>query len=81
MKRKLTEKQLRRLISNYTDVCYHDITTDSRIKEDLGLSSFDIACIASEIEEKYNVHSSLLSDEGYSLATVGEVLAFLTNSK
>lgn len=79
MKFKLTEKRLIRLISCYTNVERSNIKKETRIREDLGLSSYDLACIASEIKEKYHINEEkdLLSIEGRSLTTIGDILSFL----
>jgi len=79
MKFKLTEKRLIRIISSYTDVERSSIRKETRIKEDLGLSSYDLVCIASEIKEKYRINEEkdLLSLEGRSLSTIEDIVAFL----
>ena len=79
MKLKLTEKRLIRLVSGYTDMERKKIKSDTRLKEDLGLSSYDFVCIASEIEEKYHIDNQkdLLSNEGRSLTTIGDIVSFL----
>jgi acyl carrier protein len=62
------------LILNYVEP-EEEITEDSLLNDDLGLSSFDIACLGSDIEEAFG--TELSAEDFRDLETVGRLVAFL----
>lgn len=81
MKRKLTEKKLVRIISSYTDMDANQINSNSMLKEDLGLSSFDLVCISAEVEEKYKIKRELLSANAPAPRTISDIMALFDAAK
>ena len=49
------ERTLIRIIKNYTDIKEGEITRSAHLREELGLSSFDIIALSAEIEESFSV--------------------------
>ncbi len=63
------------LLLNYVEPD-EDITAETSIKEDLGMSSFDLVCLAEEIFGEFGV--KLTAENFRSCITVGSLAAFIT---
>lgn len=70
---------LKDIVSNYVDVELDDITRESRLLADLGLTSLDIVMIADEIEKEFNIElpAKLYS----SIKTVGDLIDYIEANK
>ena len=67
-------EKLINLLLNYVEPD-DDITSETSIKEDLGMSSFDLVCLAEEIFNEFNV--KLTAENFRSCNTVGKLAAFI----
>ncbi|MDE6426440.1 MAG: acyl carrier protein [Ruminococcus sp.] len=67
-------EKLKEIITNYVEVNPDDITTDSRLIEDIGLNSYDFMCMLGDIEDEYGI--SIDEAEIVNLRTVGEAIAY-----
>ncbi len=66
---------LKEIVSNYVDIDLDEITRDSRLLADLGLTSLDLVMIADEIEKEFNLE---LPARLYStIKTVGDLLDYI----
>lgn len=66
---------LKEIVSNYVDIELDDITRDSKLLADLGLTSLDLVMIADEIEKEFNLE---LPARLYStIKTVGDLLDYI----
>ena len=69
------EEQLKEILSEASGVPVEDITLDSRLIADLGLTSFDFADIAVRTEEEFGI---LVPDESMAhIQTVRDVLCIV----
>lgn len=70
---------LKDIVSNYVDVELDDITRESRLLADLGLTSLDLVMIADEIEKEFNIElpAKLYS----SIKTVGDLIDYIEANK
>ena len=66
------------LLLNYVEPD-DEITADTKIKSDLGMSSFDLACLANDIRDEMGVFLSAEDFRKY--RTVGELAQYIENSK
>ncbi len=62
-------------IVNYVEVDPASITMDSRLVEDLGLTSFDIMSMMGELEETLDVE--IEQEEAAGIVTVGDAVKYL----
>ena len=67
--------KMRSIICNYVDISPEDITEDSNLTDDLGLSSYDIMCVRGELEEEFGV----IVDEAeiVDIHTIGEAMTYI----
>jgi acyl carrier protein len=65
-----------RLIVENTRVAPGEIADDKRLREDLGLDSFDLVCLASAVEDEWNIR--LADDEITGIATIEDLRAALS---
>lgn len=70
-------EELIKIIENYSE--FQEITEDTTFKGDLELSSFDTACIVSEIESEMGVTVSL--KDFIKHKTVGEMAEYISSLK
>lgn len=73
-----TEKKVIKLISKYTGIKRKKITSMSRVKEELGLSSFDFACLLVDFEEIFNIKIEKL-DNLSNIEYVGDIVNLIKN--
>ena len=66
------------LLLNYVEPD-DEITADTKIKSDLGMSSFDLACLANDIRDEMGV--TLSAEDFRKYRTVGELAQYIENSK
>ena len=66
------------LLLNYVEPD-DEITADTKIKSDLGMSSFDLACLANDIRDEMGV--SLSAEDFRKHRTVGELAQYIESSK
>lgn len=62
------------LLLNYVEPD-DEITADTKIKSDLGMSSFDLACLANDIRDEMGV--SLSAEDFRKYRTVGELAQYI----
>ncbi|MCM1316219.1 MAG: acyl carrier protein [Prevotella sp.] len=67
-------EKLKEIITSYVEVNPDEITTDSRLIEDIGLNSYDFMCMLGDIEDEYGI--SIDEAEIVNLRTVGEAIAY-----
>ena len=65
------------LLLNYVEP-EEDITADTKIKDDLGMSSFDLVCLANDIRDETGI--LLSADDFRKYRTVGELAQYIENS-
>ena len=66
------------LLLNYVEPD-DEITADTKIKSDLGMSSFDLACLANDIRDEMGF--SLSAEDFRKYRTVGELAQYIESSK
>jgi acyl carrier protein len=69
-------ERLIKILSDYTESDVQ-ITEDTDIMNDLGLSSFDIINLAGDVEDEFDI--IIPDDDIPTLRTVGDVIAFIKN--
>ena len=62
-------------IVNYVEIAPEDITPDSRLVEDIGLTSFDIMSMLGELEDTLDVEID--QEEAVKIVTVGDAVKYL----
>lgn len=62
-------------IVNYAEIAPEDITEDSRLVEDIGLTSFDIMSMLGELEDTLDVEID--QEEAVKIVTVGDAVKYL----
>lgn len=62
------------LLLNYVEPD-DDITADTNIKSDLGMSSFDLACLSNDIFEEFGI--ILTADDFRNFITVGKLAKYI----
>ncbi|MGN0447225.1 MAG: acyl carrier protein [Acutalibacteraceae bacterium] len=70
-------QELISIIENYTEE--EVINADTNLMMDLGLSSFDAACIIDEVQSKTGISVSV--KEFYKCTTIGELADFINSQK
>lgn len=72
-------EKIREIITRYADLNPEDITEESRLAEDLGLTSFAVMSMMGDFEEEFDitVDESQLTD----IYTVGDIMNFLKKMK
>lgn len=65
-------EEIKELAQEYTEA---DITLDTELRSDLGLTSFDLVSLLSEVEEKYGVQIS--EEDIASLITVKDLIEYI----
>lgn len=68
-------EKMREIICNYAEVSPEDITEESRLAEDLGLSSYDIMCILGDLENEFGV--TVNEADIVDIRTVGEAVDYI----
>ncbi len=71
--------KVREIITRYVDVNPEDITEESRLGNDLGLTSFAVISMMGDFEEEFDitVDESQLTD----IYTVGDIIKYLEKMK
>ncbi|MEE1010549.1 MAG: acyl carrier protein [Acutalibacteraceae bacterium] len=72
-------EKIKDIICNIVDVDPDEITLDSRLLGDLGLSSFDLVMFSSEIENEFGV--TLSAKSFASIKTVGGIIEFIESNQ
>ena len=70
---------LKGIIDEYVSVDLDSITTETKLREDLGLDSLDMASLACEVEDEFGIE--IPDDAIYSVITVGDVIKFIEGLK
>ena len=72
-------KKIREIITRYSDVKAEDINENTRLAEDLGLTSFAVMSMMGDFEEAFDitVDESQLVD----IYTVGDIMNFIKETK
>ncbi len=72
-------EKLKEMICDLVEIEPDEITPDSRLLSDIGLSSLDIVMLSSEIENEFGV--TMTPKSFASAKTVGGVVEFIENEK
>lgn len=72
-------EKIKDIISNIVDIEPDKITENAKLLSDLGLSSFDLVMLSSEIENEFGV--SLSAKSFSSIKTVGGIIEFIENNQ
>lgn len=70
---------LKGIIDEYVSVDLDSITTETKLREDLGLDSLDMASLACEVEDEFEIE--IPDDAIYSVITAGDVIKFIEGLK
>ena len=71
---KMTEK-VKEILSQYVEVDMDDVTEDSRLAEDLGLTSFSMMSMMGDFEEAFGI--AVDETELTEISTVGDVIEYI----
>lgn len=69
------EQRIKEVIEMYTEAQIDHMTMESDLSKDLGLTSFDLMCLVSAIEEEYGI--TISNDMMGDLKKVGHVYEML----
>ncbi len=72
-------EKMREIICNYVEVSPEQITEDSNLVYDLGLSSYDFICVLGDLENELGV--TVDETEIVNINTVGEAIKYLESLK
>ena len=67
--------KLKEILVNYVDINPDEITKESRLGEDLGLTSFALMSMMGEIEDEFDI--SIVEDELTGITTVDDILKYI----
>lgn len=67
--------KIKEILAQYADVELDDVTEDSRLAEDLGLSSFSMMSMMGEFEEVFGI--TVDEAELTEVATIGDVMEYI----
>ncbi len=67
--------KIKEVLAQYTDVDMAEVTEDSRLAEDLGLSSFSMMSMMGEFEETFGI--TVDEAELTEVATIGDVMEYI----
>ena len=67
--------KIKEILAQYADVELDDVTEDSRLAEDLGLSSFSMMSMMGELEEAFGI--TVDETELTEVATIGDVMEYI----
>lgn len=70
---------LKDIVSNYVEIDPDEITRDSKLLSDLGLTSLDLVMIANEIENEFGIE--LPAKLYTTVKTVGDLIDYIENNK
>ncbi len=68
-------EKIKEIMLGYVDVDPDTITEDSRLAEDLGLTSFSLMCIMGEVEQELGI--TIDETQLVDIYTVGDVMRYL----
>lgn len=69
-------EELRELTKEYTEI---EINMDTKLRTDLGLTSFDLVSLIADVEEKFNVR---IEDEDIqNITTVKELIDYIDSKR
>ena len=67
--------KIKEILAQYADVELDDVTEDSRLAEDLGLSSFSMMSMMGDLEEAFGI--TVDEAELTEVATIGDVMEYI----
>lgn len=67
------EKKVMKIIAEYSNSNLQQIYSETKLAEDLGLTSFDFVSLCAIFEEKFSMHFETL-DDFYDIITVGDLI-------
>lgn len=70
---------LKKIIEEYVNVDLDSITTETKLREELELDSLDMASLACEVEDEFEIE--IPDDAIYNVITVGDVIKFIENEQ
>ncbi len=73
------EKKFKEFLAQYCTTAPEDMTSDMRLVEDLGLSSFDFMSLLGDMEDNFDVELNI--DNVGNITTIGEALEFIASAK
>ena len=72
------EYRLKKIIAEYTEVDVKSISRETSLREEIGLSSFDMISLIVEIEEQFSIDIDDL-DAYAEIETFEEIIEYITN--
>ena len=72
------EYRLKKIIAEYTEVDLKSISRETSLREEIGLSSFDMISLIVEIEEQFSIDIDDL-DAYAEIETFEEIIEYITN--
>lgn len=73
------EDKIKEILSEVSGIPVSEISADTRVIGDLGMSSFDLADLVVTVEETYDIH---IPDERFrELETVGDIVRIIEEEK
>jgi acyl carrier protein len=72
-------EKIREIITRYADVNPEDIKEDSRLAEDLGLTSFAVMSMMGDFEEAFDI--TVDESQLTGIYTVGDIMKYLETMK
>ena len=76
MSKKEIENNLEEIICNYVDLSKVDLSYDSSLTNDIGLDSFSLISIVTDIEERFNIR--IHNDDLLFFATFKDVINYIS---
>ena len=71
------EEKVKEILANYTEVSKEDMTRESNLLTDLALTSLDVASIAADFEDEFDVE---IPDRKIpDLVTIGNIVDYLVS--
>lgn len=67
--------KIKEILAQYADVDLDEVTEDSRLAEDLGLSSFSMMSMMGEFEEVFGI--TVDESELTEVATIGDIMEYI----
>lgn len=68
-------EKIRDIMSRYVDVAPADIKAESRLAEDLALTSFAVMSMMGDFEEEFGI--TVVEEELTDIHTVGDIMAYI----
>lgn len=70
---------LKNILSEYSTIDVNTVTTETNLKQDLGLNSLELADLACAIEDEFDIE--IPNRAVHTLITVGDVISFIEENQ